>query len=91
MGESSPSITEIVSRGLVRCGETLRPMGEMETTGELLERLPRERLFAKSETPAGKREIALGPVPLAGHLNDQMTRFWRGWLESNRGAMPRDR
>ncbi|HEV7815134.1 MAG TPA: type VI secretion system membrane subunit TssM, partial [Janthinobacterium sp.] len=24
------------------------------------------------------------------HLNDQMTRFWRGWLESNRGAMPRE-
>ncbi|MES2320910.1 MAG: type VI secretion system membrane subunit TssM [Pseudomonadota bacterium] len=26
----------------------------------------------------------------AGHLNDQMTRFWRGWLESQRGAMPRE-
>ncbi|WP_317204119.1 type VI secretion system membrane subunit TssM [Janthinobacterium sp.] len=26
----------------------------------------------------------------ASHLNDQMTRFWRGWLESNRGAMPRE-
>jgi type VI secretion system protein ImpL len=25
-----------------------------------------------------------------GHLNDQLTRFWRGWLESNRGAMPRE-
>ncbi|MFZ3290008.1 MAG: type VI secretion system membrane subunit TssM [Telluria sp.] len=25
-----------------------------------------------------------------GHLNDQMTRYWRGWLESNRGAMPRE-
>ena len=24
------------------------------------------------------------------HLNDQMTRYWRGWLESNRGAMPRE-
>ncbi|MEO7493501.1 MAG: type VI secretion system membrane subunit TssM [Massilia sp.] len=24
------------------------------------------------------------------HLNDQLTRFWRGWLETNRGAMPRD-
>ncbi|WP_426195180.1 type VI secretion system membrane subunit TssM [Massilia sp. DWR3-1-1] len=23
----------------------------------------------------------------AGHLNDQLTRFWRGWLESSRGAM----
>ena len=26
----------------------------------------------------------------SGHLTDQITRFWRGWLESNRGAMPRD-
>ena len=26
----------------------------------------------------------------SGHLNDQLTRFWRGWLEGNRGAMPRD-
>ena len=25
-----------------------------------------------------------------GHLTDQLTRFWRGWLEANRGAMPRD-
>jgi type VI secretion system protein ImpL len=25
-----------------------------------------------------------------GHLNDQLTRFWRVWLDSNRGAMPRE-
>jgi len=25
-----------------------------------------------------------------GHLNDQLTRYWRGWLESNRGSMPRE-
>jgi type VI secretion system protein ImpL len=25
-----------------------------------------------------------------GHLNDQLTRYWRGWLEANRGAMPRE-
>ena len=24
------------------------------------------------------------------HLNDQMTRYWRSWLESNRGTMPRE-
>lgn len=24
------------------------------------------------------------------HLSDQVTRFWRGWLEVNRGTMPRD-
>jgi type VI secretion system protein ImpL len=26
----------------------------------------------------------------SAHLNDQLTRFWRGWLEANRGAMPRE-
>ena len=26
----------------------------------------------------------------ASHLNDQLTRYWRGWLEASRGAMPRE-
>lgn len=26
-----------------------------------------------------------------GHLNDQLARFWRNWLENNRGDMPRER
>ena len=26
----------------------------------------------------------------AGHLSDQITRFWRGWLEANRGTMTRE-
>jgi type VI secretion system protein ImpL len=26
----------------------------------------------------------------SSHLNDQLTRFWRGWLENNRGTMPRE-
>ncbi|MEJ5896775.1 type VI secretion system membrane subunit TssM [Aquabacterium sp. G14] len=26
----------------------------------------------------------------AGHMSDQLTRFWRNWLEANRGAMPRE-
>jgi len=25
------------------------------------------------------------------HLNDQITRFWRGWLETNRGTLPREK
>jgi type VI secretion system protein ImpL len=25
-----------------------------------------------------------------GHLNDQLTRYWRTWLDTNRGAMPRE-
>ena len=27
----------------------------------------------------------------SGHLADQLTRFWRSWLEQNRGSMPTDR
>jgi type VI secretion system protein ImpL len=27
----------------------------------------------------------------SGHLADQISRFWRGWLEQNRGSMPTDR
>lgn len=26
----------------------------------------------------------------AGHLNDQLTRTWRGWLEANRGSLSRE-
>lgn len=25
-----------------------------------------------------------------GHMSDQLTRFWRGWLDANRGTMPRE-
>ncbi len=48
--ERDPSITEVVARGLVRCGDVLRPLGEMSTTGELLERLPLARTFALADT-----------------------------------------
>lgn len=27
----------------------------------------------------------------AGHLNDQLSRYWRGWLDANRGAMAKER
>ncbi|RZI80838.1 MAG: type VI secretion system membrane subunit TssM [Rubrivivax sp.] len=26
----------------------------------------------------------------SGHMSDQLTRFWRSWLEANRGTMPRE-
>ncbi|WP_081974969.1 type VI secretion system membrane subunit TssM [Novilysobacter arseniciresistens] len=34
--------------------------------------------------------LADGSKVEATHLGDQLTRFWRGWLEANRGAMPRE-
>jgi superfamily II DNA or RNA helicase len=48
--ERDPSIVEVVARGVARCAEGLRPLGEMATTGELLERLPLERTFARGDT-----------------------------------------
>ncbi|MGA2451554.1 MAG: DEAD/DEAH box helicase [Polyangiaceae bacterium] len=47
--DRDPSITEVVARGVVRCGDTLRPIEQSDTTGELLERLPAARTFAKAE------------------------------------------
>jgi len=47
--ERDPSITEVVARGVVRCDNTLRPIGQSETTGELLERLPIVRNFSKAD------------------------------------------
>ena len=39
-----------------------------------------------------KTYLMLSDKPHAegGHLTDQLSRFWRGWLESNRGAMPQE-
>ena len=54
----------------------------------------------KDASPANRQDgynalktyLMLSDKPNAepGHLNDQLTRFWRNWLESNRGAMPRE-
>ena len=39
-----------------------------------------------------KTYLMLGDKQYAepGHLNDQLTRYWRTWLEANRGNMPRE-
>jgi type VI secretion system protein ImpL len=34
--------------------------------------------------------LAEKPRMESAHLTDQITRFWRRWLDDNRGAMPRD-
>jgi superfamily II DNA or RNA helicase len=47
--EADPAITRIVAMGVVLCGDTLRPLGETETTGERLERLPLSRNFARGD------------------------------------------
>jgi superfamily II DNA or RNA helicase len=47
--ERDPAITALVARGVVRCDGTLRPLGETETTGDLLERLPLCRTFSRAD------------------------------------------
>ena len=67
--------------------------------GELIAN-PAQLDAAAGATPASitdsynalKTYLMLGDKTRAeqGHLNDQLTRYWRGWLDVNRGAMPRE-
>jgi superfamily II DNA or RNA helicase len=47
--ERDPDMTDVLARGVARCGKTLRPLGETVTTGDLLERLPLRRTFARAD------------------------------------------
>ena len=59
------------------------------------------QLFALGRREAGNVEDAYNALKTylmladkshaeTGHLGDQLTRHWRAWLETNRGAMPRE-
>ncbi len=78
----------------------LKPMGVTQgtadvkparavTTSRFVDALPDNSADAYN---ALKTYLMLGDrtVVDAGHLNDQLTRFWRGWLDSNRGSLPRE-
>lgn len=47
--EKDPAVEEVVSMGVVRIGGMLRPLAEVETTGEFLEKLPLSRTFPKAQ------------------------------------------
>jgi superfamily II DNA or RNA helicase len=47
--ERDAAISAVLAKGVVRCGDELHPIGEASTTGELLERLPLERMFGPAE------------------------------------------
>jgi superfamily II DNA or RNA helicase len=57
--EQDPEVTEVVAMGVVRCGDTLRPIAEGETTGQLLERLPLSRTYAG----AGEADLVTRVIP----------------------------
>jgi superfamily II DNA or RNA helicase len=47
--ERNPAVTGVVSKGVARAGETLRPLGEVDLTGDMLERLPLTRVFHRQD------------------------------------------
>ena len=47
--EKDPGIEEVVSMGVVRWNGVLRPLAEVQTTGEFLEKLPLSRIFPKAQ------------------------------------------
>jgi hypothetical protein len=47
--ERDTSITAVVAAGVGRRGDTLHPLGETGSTGQLLERLPLERTFSREQ------------------------------------------
>ncbi len=47
--DRDPRVREAVAPGVVRCGNTLHPMTDVDLTGVMLERLPLRRVFAKSD------------------------------------------
>ncbi len=47
--DRDPRIREAVAPGVVRCGDTLHAISDVELTGVMLERLPLKRVFAKSD------------------------------------------
>ncbi|MGC4089200.1 MAG: DEAD/DEAH box helicase [Polyangiaceae bacterium] len=45
--EKDPGVEEVVAMGVVRVGDTLRPLGETQSTGFFLERLPLSTVFPR--------------------------------------------
>jgi superfamily II DNA or RNA helicase len=47
--DRDPAVTEVIAKAVARVGDTLRPLGETTTTGDLLERLPLVRTFRSAD------------------------------------------
>jgi len=55
--ERDPAIQDVVGRGVVRIAGVLRPMAEVELTGDLLQELPRVRPFPPERFPELVTEV----------------------------------
>jgi superfamily II DNA or RNA helicase len=49
--ERDPAVEEIVSLGVVRIGDTIRPIGDTDLSGGRLDRLPAEKTFTGQQLP----------------------------------------
>ena len=47
--DRDPRVREAVAPGVVRCGDTLHAMADIDLTGVMLERLPLKRVFARGD------------------------------------------
>ncbi len=82
--DKDPRIDELVAAGVVRCGQTLHRLGEIELGGYRLEKLPLRRRFARSDLGILVGELLPGlkkriPVDIKS----------RRLPKSERGARPR--
>jgi superfamily II DNA or RNA helicase len=57
--DRNPAVTAVVSKGIARVDGTLHPLGETDTTGDMLERLPLTRVFRGAE----KAELVTRVLP----------------------------
>jgi superfamily II DNA or RNA helicase len=57
--DRDPAVTAVVAKGVGRVGDTLRPLGETDTTGDMLERLPLSRVFREAD----KAELVTRVLP----------------------------
>ncbi len=57
--DRNPAITAVIAKGVARVGDTLRPLAETDTTGDMLERLPLSRVFRGAE----KAELVTRVLP----------------------------
>lgn len=47
--DKDPSVDAVIARGIARCGDVLRPLGDVSLPGEQWERLPLEKHVAKEQ------------------------------------------
>jgi type VI secretion system protein ImpL len=87
--------------GTAAGGDASGKFPEPESAGAKLQETSRPSSTLYTETAAGNADAVYNALKTylmlanrdkfdASHLGDQLTRFWRDWLEANRGDTPRE-